>query len=349
MSHRPDRFSPRISSSRARTRQRHRPPLAHPVTDLAHSFRRHDVTLGPALPRASLSDCLPGRAARLARLAPAAKPDQIRYSCDLGLPAMPEAGSPPERIEGPFPRMVEVFPGQSHKRFRNFGPVSPAKSRERTRGRGRRGCAGPAGAGPSGDTSPITTLPYPTISGHLLPGPLALPQVDVSRPSGAPTVRRPRGRSGVRADTPSHLTGRRRRRPADLRSVLPLRWAMGLDQFLHRAAQQRLAAEGHAQCPDLPGVDLVLRPAVEVGDLARAAGQLLRHPRHLLLGDVPVVAVERLAGDRPGVGVQQQLDGAGDVGGVDLLAALRRGHRLAAQHLADEVVPAAVPGGWASP
>ena len=95
---------------------------------------------------------------------------------------------------------------------------------------------------------------------------------------------------------------------------------------------------------ELAGLDLVLRPAVEVRDLARAAGQLLRDPGHLLLGDVPVVAVERLAGDRLGVGVQQQFDGAGDVGGVDLLAPFRRGDRLAAQHLADEVVPAAGPG-----
>jgi hypothetical protein len=72
---------------------------------------------------------------------------------------------------------------------------------------------------------------------------------------------------------------------------------VGVDQLLHRAAQQPLAAEGHAQGTDLRRVDLVLRTAVEVGDRAAAAGQLLGDPGDLLLADVPVVAVERLPGD----------------------------------------------------
>src|SRR5262245_60002306 len=78
--------------------------------------------------------------------------------------------------------------------------------------------------------------------------------------------------------------------------------AVGVDQLLCRAAQQRLAAEGHAQGADLRRVDLVPRAAAEVGDRAGAAGQLLRNPGDLLLADVAVVAVERLPGDALGIG-----------------------------------------------
>src|SRR5262249_1667307 len=81
--------------------------------------------------------------------------------------------------------------------------------------------------------------------------------------------------------------------------------AVGIDQLLYRAAQQRLAAEGHAQGADLRRVDLVPRAAVEVGDRAGAAGQLLRNTGDLLLADVAVVAVERLPGDAPGIGAEQ--------------------------------------------
>ena len=86
------------------------------------------------------------------------------------------------------------------------------------------------------------------------------------------------------------FVGDRRSEPAPLglRGVLRPRKGMGLDQILHRAAQERLAAEGHTQGLDLPRIDLVLRPAVEVRDLARAPGQLLGNPSHLLLGDVRV-------------------------------------------------------------
>src|SRR5262249_35037640 len=117
---------------------------------------------------------------------------------------------------------------------------------------------------------------------------------------------------------------------------------VGVDQLLHRATQQRLAAEGHAQGAELCRVDLVLRAAVEVGDRAGAAGPLLRDPGDLLLADVQVVAVERLPGDAPGVGAEQQIHRPGDVEGVDLLAAASRLDPLAAQHPADEFIPAAV-------
>src|SRR5262245_33464980 len=117
--------------------------------------------------------------------------------------------------------------------------------------------------------------------------------------------------------------------------------AVGVDQLLDRAAQQRLAAEGHAQGADLRRVDLVPRAAAEVGDRAGAAGQLLRNPGDLLLADVAVVAVERLAGDALGIGPEQQRHRPGDVGGVDLLAAAGRLDPLAAQDLPDKVVPAA--------
>src|SRR5262249_44695656 len=117
--------------------------------------------------------------------------------------------------------------------------------------------------------------------------------------------------------------------------------AVGIDQLLYRAAQQRLAAEGHAQVADLRRVDLVPRAAVEVGDRAGAAGQFLRDPGDLLLADVAVVAVERLPGDALGIGLEQQLHRPRDVGGVDLLAAAGRLDPLAAQHLADQAIPAA--------
>src|SRR5262249_2492927 len=88
-------------------------------------------------------------------------------------------------------------------------------------------------------------------------------------------------------------------------------------------------------------VDLVLRAAVEGGDRTGATGQLLRDPGDLLLADVAVVAVERLPGDTPGVGPEQQLHRPRDVVGVNLLAAACRLDPFAAQHLADEVIPAA--------
>src|SRR5581483_5227035 len=102
------------------------------------------------------------------------------------------------------------------------------------------------------------------------------------------------------------------------------------------------AAEGHAQGAELRRVDLVLRAAVEVRDRAAAAGQLLHDPGDLLLADVHVAAVERLPGDAPGIGAEQQLHRPGNVEGVDLLAAAGRLDPLAAQHPADEVIPAAV-------
>src|SRR5262249_53910678 len=121
-----------------------------------------------------------------------------------------------------------------------------------------------------------------------------------------------------------------------------LRPGLGLDQLLHRPAQQRLATERHAQGPDLARVDLVLRAAVEVGNHARTAGQLLREPGDLLLADVQVVAVERLPRDALGVCPEQQPHRAGHVGGVDLLATPRRLDALTAQYPANKVVPAAL-------
>src|SRR4051794_37813106 len=57
-------------------------------------------------------------------------------------------------------------------------------------------------------------------------------------------------------------------------AALPRRAAVGLHQLADGPAQQRLAAERHAQRPQLARVDLVPGAAVKVGDLARAARQL---------------------------------------------------------------------------
>src|SRR5260370_24257276 len=118
------------------------------------------------------------------------------------------------------------------------------------------------------------------------------------------------------------------------------KWAGGCSQFRDRAAEQGLAPEGHTQRADLARFYLMLRTAVEVGDRARVTGQLPGDPRHLLFGHVLIVAVEGLTGDRPGVTQQEQLDGAGDIGGVNLLAALGAGARLAPHTLAREREPA---------
>ena len=67
----------------------------------------------------------------------------------------------------------------------------------------------------------------------------------------------------------------------------------------------------------------MLRPAVQVRNHTLAARDALRDPRHVLFGDVAVIAVVRLP--RNAVGVEQKLDGAGHVGGVHLFAAARRG------------------------
>src|SRR5262245_26871682 len=89
----------------------------------------------------------------------------------------------------------------------------------------------------------------------------------------------------------------------------------------------------------------MLRPLVEIGDGARAAGEFLGDGGDVLLGDVAVITVEGLTGDLFGVGGEEQLNGAGDVVGVNFLAAGGRCNRLAAQHPADQVVPPAF-GGW---
>src|SRR5438552_3383972 len=57
---------------------------------------------------------------------------------------------------------------------------------------------------------------------------------------------------------------------------------VGVDQFLDRLTQQRLAAETHAERANLVGGNLVFRTAVEVGDLAPASRHLLGEAGHLL-------------------------------------------------------------------
>ncbi len=64
-----------------------------------------------------------------------------------------------------------------------------------------------------------------------------------------------------------------------------------------RATQQFFAAECHAQATELVRFDLMLRAAIEAGDLTRTVGQLLGDPGHLFFGHVLVVAIERLSGD----------------------------------------------------
>src|SRR5690348_17533197 len=55
-------------------------------------------------------------------------------------------------------------------------------------------------------------------------------------------------------------------------------------------------------------------------------------------------SVVRLAGDDIGFSAEQQFNGAGHVRGVDLLAPLGESDRLAAQDLADDVIPFAGAG-----
>ena len=72
---------------------------------------------------------------------------------------------------------------------------------------------------------------------------------------------------------------------------------MRFDQFLNRAAQQILTAEGHTKGTDLLGLNLMLRATIERGNLALAARQLLGDASHLFLGHVLVIAIECLPGD----------------------------------------------------
>src|SRR5262245_28489370 len=78
-----------------------------------------------------------------------------------------------------------------------------------------------------------------------------------------------------------------------------------LDELLDCLPQNRFTAKRHPQRSDLLRINLMLRPAVQVGDLALAAGQLLGDAGHLLLRDIAIVTVEGLAGDGLGIRFEQ--------------------------------------------
>ena len=91
---------------------------------------------------------------------------------------------------------------------------------------------------------------------------------------------------------------------------------MRLNQFRDGLSQKRFAAELHAQGADLVRDDLVFRTLIEIRYSAGTARHFPGDAGDFLLGDVAIITIERLAGDGLVVGVQQNLDGAGHVGGV---------------------------------
>src|SRR5205807_8942528 len=104
-------------------------------------------------------------------------------------------------------------------------------------------------------------------------------------------------------------------------------------------------SEAHAEGLELGRDDLVLRRGGGAPDRASAAGEVPGDRGDLVLRDIPVVAVERLAGDGEGGGLQEDAGGPGDVGGVDVLAAPPAVDVPAPRDVGDQVEPLALPRG----
>src|SRR3990170_87649 len=118
------------------------------------------------------------------------------------------------------------------------------------------------------------------------------------------------------------------------------RRSQGVKHLANGLLQQGPTAELHSQPPQLLGNDLVLRRAKRPVDLAPAAGQSLGGCGYVVLRHVEVVAVVDLAGNT--LDGHEDLDGAGNVRCMDLLAAATALDRLALGNRLHQPEPFAV-------